>query len=95
MLVDKYGKEVHPGDWFIRLDQHNEGRLYICEGYPETDKIAVHEHVDEYAPAPLASERGRKTGRIAPKRMKQTIMLPRSVIWYPKQLLPEIGDREQ
>ena len=35
MLVDRYGKNVEVDDWFIRLDQNNEGRLYRVEGYPE------------------------------------------------------------
>lgn len=91
MLVDRYGRNVEPGDWIIRLDQNNEGRLYLVEGYPETNMVAVHEHVDEYDP----KSRFKKTGRIVPKRLKQTIKMPNHVIWYPESLLPEIGPREQ
>jgi hypothetical protein len=91
MLVDRYGKNVEVDDWFIRLDQNNEGRLYRVEGYPEPGKIAVHEHRNKYE---TYSHNGPAI-QIIPARLKQVIKLPSSVLWYPFELLPEIGPREQ
>lgn len=86
MLVDRYGKNVEIGDWFIRLDQNDEGRLYLVEGYPEPGRITVHEHVNVYHGQ--YSTGGIKA--ITPKRLKQTINMPRTVLWYPESLLPSI-----
>lgn len=91
MLVDRYGKNVEVDDWFIRLDQNDEGRLYRVEGYPAPGKIAVHEHHHKY-------EGVFSTGAIialTPARLKQVINMPRRVLWYPFDLLPEVGPREQ
>lgn len=91
MLVDRYGRNVEIGDWFIRLDQNNEGRVYRVDGYPVEGKIAVHEHIHHY-------EGEYSTGKIieiVPVRLKQVIQMPRKVLWYPESLLPKVGAREQ
>lgn len=86
MLVDRFGREVYPGDWFIRLDQNNEGRLYLVEGYPKDGYVAVHEHTPNYA--------GRFSRDViqsyTPARLKQTIKIPQLALWYPKELLPQV-----
>lgn len=84
MLVDRYGRNIEIGEFFIRLDQNNEGRLYRLDGYPADGRIDVHEHSqgrDQYT-APIT--------KISPVRLKQTIVKPREVLWYPQSLLPEI-----
>lgn len=87
MLVDRYGKNVEVGDWFIRLDQNDEGRLYKVIGYPEAGRILVHEHDHIYDESRLYRDR---LAGIAPKRKQQNIQMPRRVIWYPESLLPKI-----
>ncbi|MNC05407.1 hypothetical protein D3C76_78150 [compost metagenome] len=92
MLVDRYGKNLEIDDWFIRLDQNDEGRLYRVEGYPAPGKIAVHEHRHKYASEYSSSG---PCIQIIPARLKQTINMPRRVLWYPFSLLPEVGPREE
>lgn len=85
MLVDRYGRDVVPGEWFIRMDQHNEGRLYLVEGYPKEGYVAVHEHTPIYEDIFQRDVIRSYT----PARLKQTIKIPRMALWYPKELLPE------
>lgn len=86
MLKDRYGKNVEVGEWFIRLDQNDEGRVYRVEEYPEPGRIVVHEHTHEYkgvySSGPIIG--------LKPKAKKQNIILPRTVIWYPESLFPPI-----
>lgn len=87
MLVDRYGKNVEIGEWFIRLDQNNEGRLYRVDDYPADGRITVHEHSQcregEYSwSGPIT--------HLKPVAKQRTINKPNSVIWYPQTLLPEI-----
>lgn len=84
MLVDRYGRNIEIGEFFIRLDQNNEGRLYQVDGYPADGRIAVHEHSQkrENWNGPITE--------ISPVRLKQTIVKPREVLWYPRELLPEL-----
>lgn len=86
MLVDRYGRNVEIGEWFIRLDQNNEGRLYQVDGYPADGRIAVHEYSQNREPNDFWGP----VTHISPVRMKQTIVMPRTVLWYPIELLPEI-----
>jgi len=90
MLIDRYGKEVYPGEWFIRMDQNNEGRVYLVEGYPKEGYVAVHEHKPIYDTVSMLV-----ILELIPARLKQTIKLPSGVLWYPKVLLPKVGAREQ
>lgn len=88
MLIDRFGREVYQGDWFIRLDQNNEGRLYLVEGYPKEGYVAVHEHTQNYDGVyPRDMIRS-----CTPVRLKQTIKYPSKPLWYPKELLPKVGD---
>lgn len=86
MLVDRYGRDVYVDDWFIRLDQNDEGRLYQVLGYPAPDRIMVHEyeHIHSTGGYPY------KVIGIKAKRLTQTINMPRTVLWYPQTLLPGI-----
>lgn len=86
MLVDRYGKNCEADDWFIRLDQNNEGRVYRVVSYPEKGRIIVHEHEHVYAEQYSC---GGIIG-ITPKAKQQNILLPRSVVWYPRSLLPKL-----
>lgn len=86
MLVDRYGRGVVPGEWFIRFDQNNEGRLYLVEGYPKEGYVAVHEHIPYYGegyPRDVILS-------YSPARLKQTIKIPSKALWYPKELLPAV-----
>lgn len=85
MLVDRYGKTVEIGDWFIRLDQNNEGRLYLLEGHAPDGRINVHEHNQN-----TGGLYSNTVKNISPVRLKQTIKKPSPIIWYPKALLPEL-----
>lgn len=85
MLVDRYGKTVEIGEWFIRLDQNNEGRLYLLEGHAPDGRIKVHEHAHNYKGYISDSVKS-----ISPVRLKQTIKKPSPIIWYPQSLLPEL-----
>lgn len=86
MLVDRYGRNIEIGEWFIRLDQHNEGRLYILEGYADDGRIAVHEHLGQW----VGDYPNQKITALLPVHLKQTIKKPLGVLWYPETLLPEI-----
>jgi hypothetical protein len=77
---------MYPGDWFIRMDQNNEGRLYLIEGYPKEGHVAVHEHLPAFAGAYPRD----KIQSYTPARLKQVIKLPRFALWYPKELLPKV-----
>lgn len=90
MLIDRFGREVYPGEWFIRFDQNNEGRLYLVEGYPKEGYVAVHEHTPIYDgvyPRDVIQA-------YTPARLKQTIKIPRFALWYPKELLPKVEHSE-
>ena len=87
MLVDRYGKNVEIGDWFIRLDQNNEGRLYRADDYPADGRITVREHNQCRADGYLGYGR---VAYIKPVDKQRTIKKPDYVIWYPIELLPEI-----
>lgn len=87
MLVDRYGRNIEIGEWFIRLDQHNEGRLYQVDAYPDDGRITVREHSQnregDYSwSGPIT--------HIKPVSKQRTIKKPDDVIWYPETLLPEI-----
>ena len=86
MLVDRYGRNVEIGEWFIRLDQNNEGRLYRVDEYPADGRITVHEHAQNREPndywGPITN--------ISPVSTQRTIKKPNGVLWYPIELLPEI-----
>lgn len=86
MLIDRYGREVVPGEWFIRLDQNNEGRLYLVRDYPKEGYVAVHEHIANYDGVYPRD----RIQSYTPARLQQTIKIPRFALWYPKELLPKV-----
>lgn len=84
MLVDRFGKNVEIGEWFIRLDQNNEGRLYRVEAYPPDDRVTVLEHAQNRDPknywGPIVD--------ICQVSTQRTIKKPSDLLWYPQSLLP-------